>query len=150
MKKIIYLAVMLISLSASAAVTPTEISEKVLKAFKETFSFAENVTWEEVDNTSQASFKQSEIVVKATYDNEGNLLKTIRYYAQDNLPPNILAKLKKKYTGKEIFGVTELTSEQEIVYSISLKDDKNWYTVKSDPYANLQQTEKFKRGEPKE
>jgi len=149
MKKIIYLAVMLISLSATAA-TPTEISEKVLKAFKETFSFAENVTWEEVDNTSQASFKQSEIVVKATYDNEGNLLKTIRYYAQENLPPNILAKLKKKYAGKEIFGVTELTSEQEIIYSISLKDDKNWYTVKSDPYANLQQTEKFKRGEPKE
>ena len=101
MKKIIYLAVMLISLSATAAVTPTEISEKVLKAFKETFSFAENVTWEEVDNTSQASFKQSEIAVKATYDNEGNLLKTIRYYAQENLPPNILAKLKKKYTGMQ-------------------------------------------------
>ncbi len=149
MKKIIYLAVMLISLSATAA-TPAEISEKVLKAFKETFSFAENVTWEEVDNTSQASFKQSEIVVKATYDNEGNLLKTIRYYAQDNLPPNILAKLKKRYAGKEIFGVTELSSEQEIVYSISIKDEKNWYTIKSDPYGNLQQTEKFKRGEPKE
>lgn len=149
MKKIIYLAVLVISLSATAA-APTEISDKVLKAFKETFSFAENVTWEEMDNSCQASFKQSEIAVKATYDNEGNLLKTIRYYAEDNLPPNILAKLKKKYPGKEVFGVTELTSDEEIVYSISLKDDKNWYTIKSDPYANLQQSEKFKRGEPKE
>ena len=149
MKKIIYLAVLLTGLSAAAA-TPTAVNEKVLKAFKETFSFAENVTWEEMENSCEASFKQSDIAVRATYDNEGNLLKTIRYYTEENLPPNILAKLKKKYTGKEIFGITEISSEEEISYTISLKDDKNWYTVKSDPYANLQQIEKFKRGEPRE
>ena len=146
MKKIIYLALALISLSARAA-TP---SEKVLKAFKETFSFAENVIWEEMGNSCQASFKQSEIAVRATYDNEGNLLKTVRYYTEDNLPPNILAKLKKKYPGKNVFGVTELTSDEEVAYSISLKDDKNWYNIKSDPYGNLLRIEKFKRGEPRE
>jgi len=149
MKKIIYLAVLLTSLTATAA-TPPEISEKVLKAFKETFSFAENVTWEELNNTCQASFKQSEIAVRATYDNEGNLIKTIRYYTQENLPPNILAKLKKKYSGKEVFGVTESSTEDEISYNIALKDDKNWYNIKSDPYGNLLQIEKFKRGEPRE
>ena len=49
MKKIIYLAVLLTGLAATAA-TPPEISEKVLKAFKETFTTAENVTWEELEN----------------------------------------------------------------------------------------------------
>jgi hypothetical protein len=146
MKKLIYLAVLLTGLSASAA-TPPEISAKVLKAFKETFVNAENVTWKEMDNSCQANFKLSEIQVRAVYDNDGNLLETVRYYGEQTLPPNILAKLKKRYAGKEVFGVTEISSENEVSYHITLKDEKHWYTIKSDPYANFQQTDKFKRAE---
>ena len=146
MKKLVYLAVMLFSLSATAA-TPPEISEKVLKAFKATFTDATDVTWKELENSCQANFKLSEIQVRAMYDNEGNLIETVRYYGERNLPPNILARLKKKYSGKNVFGVTEISSENEVSYHITMKDEKNWYVVKSDPYANLQQTDKFKRAE---
>jgi hypothetical protein len=145
MKKLIYLAVMLISITATA--TPPEISEKVLKAFKETFANAEEVTWKEMDNSCQANFKVSEVQVRAVYDNEGNLLETVRYYGEKNLPPNILARMKKKYAGKEIFGVTEISSDSEISYHVTLKDDKNWYTIKADPYGNTQQVDKFKRAD---
>ncbi len=147
MKRMIYLAVLFAGLSASAA-TPPEISQKVLKAFNETFAAAKDVVWQELDNNCQATFKQSEMKIRAMYDNEGNLLKTIRYYGGTNLPPNILAGLNKKYNGKEIFGVTEVTSDSEVSYQITLKDEKNWYTVQSDPYANLQQLDKFKRSDP--
>ena len=149
MKKILYLAVLLTGLSATAATTPPdEINEKVLKAFKATFTTAEDVTWKELDNSScQANFKINQITVRALYDNEGNLLETVRYYGENYLPPNIIAKLKKRYAGKEVFGITEVTSESEVAYHITLKDEKHWYTVKSDPYANLQQTDKFKRAD---
>ncbi len=50
MKKVLYLVVLLISLSATAA-TPPEISEKVIKAFKETFTEAEDVSWREMENS---------------------------------------------------------------------------------------------------
>ncbi len=146
MKQLIYLAVLLTGLSAAAA-TPPDISEKVLKAFKETFTNAENVTWKELDNSYQANFKLFEVQVRVIYDSEGNLLETVRYYGESTLPPNILAKLKKRYAGKEIFGVTEISSETDVAYHITLKDQKHWYTIKSDPYANLQQTDKFKRAE---
>ncbi len=146
MKKLIYLAVLLVGLSATAA-TPVEISEKVLKAFKETFATAEDVTWKELDNSCQANFKLNEIQVRAKYDNDGNLLETIRYYGESTLPPNIIARLKKRYAGKEVFGVTEVTSDSEVSYTITLKDEKHWFTVKSDPYANLQQLDKFKRAD---
>ena len=79
MKKLIYLAVLFVSLSATAA-TPPEISEKVLKAFKETFASAKDVMWQESENNCQATFKQSEMKIRAIYDNEGNLLQTVRYY----------------------------------------------------------------------
>jgi hypothetical protein len=147
MKKFLYLAVLLIGVSAAAATPPDEISEKVLKAFKATFTSAEEVTWKELDNSCQANFKMNQITVRAMYDNEGNLLETVRYYGENNLPPNIIAKLKKRYASKEVFGVTEVTSDSEVAYHITLKDEKHWYTVKSDPYANLQQTDKFKRAD---
>ena len=147
MKKLIYLAVMLIGISATAATPPDEVNEKVLKAFKATFAAAEEVTWKELDNSVQANFKMNQIIVRAMYDNEGNLLETVRYYGEDNLPPNIIAKLKKRYAGKIVFGVTEVTSDSEVAYHITLKDEKYWYTVKSDPYSNLQQTDKFKRAD---
>src|SRR4030095_5401932 len=102
MKKIIYLAVLLAGLAVTAAATP-EPGEKVLKAFKETFTKAENVVWEEFENKNcQANFKQDEIAVKAMFDGDGNLLETIRYYGEKTLPPNIINKLKKKYAGKEV------------------------------------------------
>ena len=95
MKKLIYLGIMLISLSATAA-TPPEISEKVLKAFKETFSDAVDVTWKELDNSCQANFKLSEIQVRAIYDNEGNLLETVRYYGEKKSSSKCTGQAEKK------------------------------------------------------
>ena len=141
MKTILYLALLLTGFTATAAATP---SEKVLKAFNETFTAAVNVTWEEFDHNSQASFKVNDIKVKALYDEEGNLIETIRYYTQEILPPNIVAKLKKKYNGKEIYSVTEVSSDNELSYYISLKDQKNWFIVKSDPLGYLTQMDKFR------
>ena len=148
MKKVLYFAVMLVSISAAAA-NPPEISEKVMKAFNETFTEAENVSWQELDNSCQADFKVSEMRVRATYDNDGNLLSTTKYYDEKSLPSNILAKLKIKYAGKQITGVTEIMSDSDISYHIVLKDEKNWYWVESTPYASLTLTQKLKRGEPK-
>jgi hypothetical protein len=146
MKKIIYLAVLLICISATAA-APPEVSEKVLKAFKETFTNAENVIWDEQEDQCQASFSQSEIQIRAVYDDDGNLLKTTRSYYEKNLPPNVLARLKKKYAGKEIFGITEVSTETEITYYVTLRDAKYFYKVEANAYGNSQQVEKFKRAD---
>ena len=95
MKKVLYLAAMMISLSSVAA-NPPELNEKVIKAFKQTFTEAENVSWSEMgnSNTYQANFTVSAVTVKAIYDDDGNLLQTMKYYDEKNLPSTILAKLK--------------------------------------------------------
>jgi len=124
-----------------------EVNEKILKSFKETFSYAEDVIWMEKDNIYQANFWQGQINIRAKYDEQGNLLSTIRYYFEKQLPPNIVSRLKKNYPGKSIFGVTEISSEDDLTYYITMQDDKNWYTIKSDVYGNSQQTEKFKKAD---
>lgn len=149
MKKVMYLALLLTGLATRAA-TPPDVTEQVLKAFKETFTDASNVIWTEEDKNFKATFVVSEIRVRAIYDKNGNLLQTVRYYEEKNLPPNIVASIKKRYAGKSIFGVTEISSETELSYHVTLKDEKNWYVVKSDPYGNLEQTKKFKDAGPGE
>ncbi len=147
MKKIILSLAILVSIVAGAAVPPFEVNEKVLKAFKETFTLAQNVTWHEYENFYQANLNLDEIQVRAQYDQEGALLKTIRYYGEKHLFPNIASRLKKKFANREVFGVTETTSENEVSFLITLKDEKNWYVLKSDIYGNFEQTEKFKRAD---
>ena len=144
MKKIIVCLAIFAALGA-AATTPPEVNEKVLRAFKETFIKATDVVWHEMQNSYQASFKQSEITTRAFYDTEGNLLRTTRYYAEEHLPVHILSKLKNKYSGKLIHGVTEITQENEVAYFVTLQDEKNWYVVKSDSYGSLELTKKYKK-----
>jgi len=144
MKKLIYLAMMLTGLSAYASTDP-DVNAKVLKAFHETFTNASNVIWSEVeDNGYKANFEMSQIQVRALYDTDGNLLETVRYYDERALPVNIVAGIKKQYPGKKIFGVTEISTDNDIAYHVTLRDEKNWYVVKSDPYANITLSKKFK------
>jgi len=144
MKKLIILTCLFAALSATAS-TPPEVSEKVLKAFNETFIKATDVVWHEMQNLYEASFKQSEIITRAMYDTDGNLLRTTRYYSQENLPINILAKVKKKYEGKSVFGVTETSTEDEVSYYITLEDEKNWYIIKADNWGTLELSQKFRK-----
>jgi hypothetical protein len=147
MKKLLFVAALLTGLAATATPSPTEISERILKSFNETFTDAKDVTWHEYEKYAQANFKQDEVQIKAQFSDDGTLLKTYRYYSEKQLMPNIVAKLKKRYTGKEIAGVTEVTSDDEVTFVINLRDDKNYYIIKSDIYGNLQQTDKYKRAD---
>ncbi len=147
MKRIIYLAFLLTGFVATAAPVPAEVNEKILNAFKQTFTDAQNVTWQEYKDYTQANFTLDKIQVRAQYAADGRLIRTLRYYSERELLPNIVAKLKKKYSGKEIAGVTESSSDDEVLFVVNIKDDNHWYIVKSDVYGNLEQTEKFKRAD---
>ena len=146
MKKVFLLAGLLAGMIAVANTVP-EPTARVLKAFRETFSTAKDITWHEYSDFIQANFRQNEVQVRAQYSDDGTLLKTIRYYGEKNLQANIVAKLKKKYKDKEIFGVTETMCSDEVGFVINLRDGDYWYTVKSDVYGNLELVEKFKRAD---
>jgi len=144
MQKLIIFTCLFAALSATAS-NPPEVSEKVLKAFSETFMKATDIVWHEVKNLYEASFKQSEIITRAIYDQDGNLLRTTRYYSQENLPINIITKLQKRYAGKSVYGVTELSTEDQVSYHITMQDEKNWYIIKADNLGSLELEQKFKK-----
>lgn len=148
MKKILVTAAVLVTMNSFAADTP--VNEKVLKAFSETFGYAKHVDWSEhtteAKKTYEAYFKDGITATRIRYDVDGNILYTLRTYKEEALPILIHTKLRETYPGKKVFGVTEVTDGEGVVYEISLEDEKSWTIVRSDAIGNLVKHKKYKKG----
>ena len=144
MKKVFALITATCIAFASYAFDPS-VNDKVLKSFKETFAAAEDVKWEEFNAYYTVSFVQGGIQSKVNYDKEGVMLGSIRYYTPQMLPLNIFNKLKKQYSNKELFGVTEVTFGTDVTYYVKIQDAKSWITLKVDGVGNSEIFEKFKK-----
>lgn len=143
MKKVILFACILFVTGSSFAAAP--VSEKALKAFHATFKDAQNVVWSDADNVYTVKFMQQGINTFVRYDEEGNFLSSRRYYQGDKLPVDIQCSLKKKFSNKTIFGVTEYTVDSQVYYYVKMEDAKHWITVKVDNERNMEVTEKYEK-----
>ena len=135
----------LISVSVLASIDPFDPNERVLKAFNETFTNAEEVKWEEFDTYYTVSFVNAGIRSKVNYDKQGTMLGSIRYYAPKMLPLNIMNRVARQFPKKTMFGVTEVTHGSDVNYYVKMEDAKSWITVKVDAAGNTQVTEKYKK-----
>ena len=145
MKSILLAAIALAFTFSSFAKDPG-VSEKVLAAFNKTFSDVKDVVWTQANDTYEANFKQREIQIRVYYDQDGNITKTLRYFGEEHLPLMVLSKIKTKYSDRQVFGVTEESSEEGLYFHVVLEDQKSWVTIKSDVYGSLTETKKMKKG----
>jgi len=143
MKKILLAASIVFAFSFRAMAD--DPNAKVLQAFHKTFPNVKEVAWTENDHSYEVKFKQNEILSKVTYDMDGNILKTLRYYYEQNLPLLVLSKVKSKFNGKKIFGVTEESSDAGTFYHIVLEDEKHWINITVDSYGGITVDKKFNK-----
>jgi hypothetical protein len=141
MKKMLLAFAVLLSTAAFAA--NPDVDEKIETHFKKSFPKAEKVTWYEDENQYEVLFTNNQVTCRLWYDRDGNVTKTERYYKEDGLNPYLLAKLNKKFAGKKVFGVTEVTTDGELTYYIILEDAKRWYHITGNAGGNLQLERKF-------
>lgn len=142
MKKILLAAIVFASGFSAMADDP---NQKVLDAFNKTFPQVKEVAWTENEHSYEVKFKQNEILSKVTYDMNGNIIKTLRYYYEQNLPLLVLSKVKSKFNDKKIFGVTEESSEEGTYYHIILEDEKHWINITADSYGGIKVNKKFNK-----
>lgn len=135
MKKIAFLAIAAL-LSAGVYANAPTVTEKVLKAFHETFADAENISWYETNNQYSVRFSQSDVRYIVYYNTNGKIVASMRFYDPSLLPVNILSGLKAYYPSKSLFGVTEITTGGNVAYFIKAEDSKYLYTIKADGYGN--------------
>jgi hypothetical protein len=143
MKRIFFAFALLVT-TVSFAATPN-VDEQVSKQFKETFPAALDIKWFEYESFYEVVFKNNDILCRVKYDLKGNIISTRRDYTEKDLSLFIVAKIKEKYQGKKIFGVTEITSSEGVTYNIVLEDDKYWTNINSDESGNISKLQKLKK-----
>ena len=144
-KKLLTIACLAGILSVSIFSAKAEVSQKVLQSFHSVFTQATHVMWTENADNYYVTFNQNDMSLKISYDKEGNLLNSVRYYKEQRLPLNIMYKVKKAYPSNKIDMVTEVSTPEGTVYFLQLKDDKNWTIVKANESGELEVTDKFAR-----
>lgn len=130
MKKLIFFLFLLVGLAASA--NPIKVDERVQKLFAQAFPAARSITWYTTDTHYQVVFMNGELQCRITYQLDGTVERTERYYTEADLPPFVLAKVKSKYAAHKIHGVTEITTELGVVYYLVLEGEKKWLEVEAD------------------
>lgn len=145
MKKIAL--VLLVMASVSYAYATPAVSEKVLKVFSLSFPDVKNATWSQFENFYEAYFDNGDVKCRVKYDFNGTMVSTIRYYGEKMVSPFLKAKLAAKFPGKTIFGVTEVNSEDELIYNFVMEDNKSWTHVQSDGTGQMEVTKRFKKAE---
>lgn len=145
MKKIVTMLMFTLFAAVVFANTPSAVSEKVLKAFKETFTSAEQVKWDEGDNNYSVRFVQEGTRYIVHYNKDGVITSSMRFYEPAKLPMNILKVISQRYADKTAFGVTEITAGDEIAYFVRMEDAKNYYTIKFNASAEGERYEKLRK-----
>jgi hypothetical protein len=150
MKTKLFVLFCLLLLSAQMQVlannSPATVNEKLIKAFQEAFPQAQTVDWKENGDYYFVHFKENASVSEIQYDHDGNFIESEKYYSDvDMLPLHLAWELNKKFKGKTVFGVTEITSDTETYYYVKLQDDKEWITVKGNSYSIEKVVEKFNK-----
>lgn len=99
MKKIISLALITVSIAATAATDPaSNVSFTVLNHFTAKFLQAQNVDWKVTDQFVKASFTLSGKEMNAFYNNDGELTAVTTKIYFDKLPQHAIMAIGLKYS----------------------------------------------------
>ena len=138
----------LAAIMTTTAVSATPVSEKILKIFTTAFPEVQETTWYNYETYYSVYFKKSDdSKCRIDYDTDGKIIYTTRYYSGEALPPFIRGKVNEKFPGKQIFGVTEISSPDEMTYHIVLENDKSWVNINSNATGSINVEKKMFKSE---
>jgi hypothetical protein len=143
MKKIFFNLVLICAVSVAFATPP--INEQVMKQFKAAFPAVEDARWFESESHYDVYFEKEETKYHIRYDRNGKIVSTRNYYPGTKLCPFIKSKVTEKFGGKSIFGVTEITTSNEMFYVVVLEDEDTWTNVQADAMGQLTVLSKLKK-----
>lgn len=143
MKKMLFNLLLLGAVSFAFATPP--VNEQVMKQFTALFPTVQDARWFESGNDYEVYFEKDDVKYNIRYDRSGKIISTRNYYPGSKLCPFIKSKVTEKFSGKSIFGVTEITTNDEMYYVVVLEDDDTWTNVHADATGRLNVLEKMKK-----
>ena len=151
MKKLFILISALLIFFNSFGYAPPKIDDQILQTFAVQFPHAQKVIWQESDESYIVTFIEDGIRVRIVYLKNGSVNHFLRYYLEENLPLDIRLNIKKKFPGRNIYGVIEenivsnIENRSRTFYYIKLEDENSWLTIKAERHKKLKVVEKLNK-----
>jgi hypothetical protein len=143
MKKMLVNLALLLVVSSAFAMPP--VSEQVMKQFTALFPTVQDARWFENETHYDVYFDKDDVKHHIRYDRNGKIISTRNYYPGSKLCSFIKAKATEKYPTKSIYGVTEITSNEEMYYVVILEDEDSWTNVQIDATGQMKVLDKMKK-----
>jgi len=133
-----------ISITSVFGTGKTAVDPKILSAFQKEFSFAKNVKWEEEGNLTRVNFSLNDQGIVAWYNSNGELITTARNILYHQLPISVMRSLDKEYAGAGIFGIVEISRNEETWYQVQADSKGKKFLLKAMPSGNITVLKKIK------
>lgn len=132
-KSILTIATMLtIALSTAFAFNNNEsVSLKAKTSFKNNFTTASSVQWQQEKNYAKATFTMNSQVMNAYYNEDGELMAITRNILSNQLPINLMASIKNNYSNHWISDLFEIAANNETSYYVTLDNADETIVLKS-------------------
>lgn len=127
---------------AQAAPDP---DKNIVDKFTALYPNADSVRWYEYDTHVTVRFYDQKVLCNLSYDQQGQVVKAIRYYDGGTLSPFYVQRIKDRYPKFDIHMVTETTTDGGTSYRVSLQNPTNWVIIDMDSQGNMQQSGKYKK-----
>lgn len=136
----------IISYAASFLIISSVIAapgSKLIEQFKSAFPNAQNVKWSDEKGGHFVSFYQNGNLEKIFYNKDGDFVCSWKYSDGKGLPTNIAVMLNKKYSEGKIVGVTELTTQESMIYEVKLLKGSKLYSLNISSDGTITKEKKF-------
>ena len=133
-----------IGITVALADPITKVDPKVLSAFQKEFSFAKNARWEEEGNLTRVIFSLNDQGIVAWYNSDAELVTTARNILYNQLPISVMRSLDKAYEGADVFGIVEISRNDETYYQMRVDKKGKKFLLKAGASGNITVLKKIK------
>lgn len=131
MKKLLFTALIAISLMSSAFATPVKgVTYRMAEAFSTAFKGAENLQWSLTDDYVKASFDLRGIKMEAFYDHSGELIGSSHAITLESLPIQAKRKFAMKYSDYIVKEAIVFEGADESAYFVSAESETRTVIIK--------------------
>ncbi len=135
---------LIVGLSAATAQDSNRIDDRILSAFKNEFSFAQNVKWSRENENTRVSFTLNDQRLLAWYNPEGEQLSVARNILYMQLPLAVVKAFEQNYGDASTAAITEVTRSNETVYYIQSERKGKKYLLRASPSGHISVIKKIK------
>jgi hypothetical protein len=131
MKPLLMALVFLISYTAIANSTPSDIAPQAIIEFNKTFKEASHIEWAEFGELSRVKFYYNNEVLYAFYNEEGGQVCMGRTITMHQLPLQLQLKFTKDFIDYTVLDVFEIWNDYGVSYYISSKSNNKKIILRS-------------------